>query len=119
MNDHLVEKLRKALLHAGATHSFGDVMCAMQRGTAQGWGTSEAALVTEVISYPQRRVGRIWLAAGSLAEVIDLAEGPVSDFAREEGCDAAEILGREGWARILEPRGWRKVAVLLRKELQA
>jgi len=38
----------------------------------------------------------------------------IETWARSEGCDSIEMIGRPGWERML---GWRKQAVVLRKAL--
>ena len=57
---------------------------------------------------------RIGLAGGDLDELLDI-EKDICDYARSQGFDSLEIIGRPGWERVLD--GYRRTAVLLRKEL--
>ncbi len=41
----------------------------------------------------------------------------IHSFARVHGCDEVEVCGRPGWERILEPEGYKKVSVVLRKPI--
>ena len=53
---------------------------------------------------------RIGLAGGDIYELLEF-----EIYARAEGFERLEIMGRPGWERVLE--GYEKVAVLMRKEL--
>ena len=57
---------------------------------------------------------RIGLAGGDLDELLDI-EKDICDYARSQGFDSLEIIGRPGWERVLD--GYRRTAILLRKEL--
>ena len=112
----LQDKIREALDIAG-THTLPDVIEAVQDRQAQAWGTENAAIVTEIVAYPQTRALRVWIAAGRLDDVLELFDGPVTEFGRAENCTVAEFVGRPGWERVMTPRGWEKVGIVMRKEL--
>ena len=57
---------------------------------------------------------RIGLAGGDLEELLDIEE-EICSYARTNGFTRVEIIGRPGWERMLY--GYRRTAVLLRKEL--
>ena len=57
---------------------------------------------------------RIGLAGGDLDELLDI-EQDICDYALSHDFDSIEIIGRPGWERVLQ--GYRRTAVLLRKEL--
>tara|TARA_R100000315_G_scaffold48802_1_gene23110 strand:- start:577 stop:864 length:288 start_codon:yes stop_codon:yes gene_type:complete len=57
---------------------------------------------------------RIGLAGGDIYELLEI-ETEIEIYARAEGFERLEIMGRPGWERVLE--GYEKVAVLMRKEL--
>jgi hypothetical protein len=57
---------------------------------------------------------RIGLAGGDLEELLDIEE-KICSYARINGFTSVEIIGRPGWERMLD--GYRRTAVLLRKEL--
>ncbi len=58
---------------------------------------------------------RTGLAGGDLSELRDI-EREIDLYARSFGYPFVEIVGRPGWERVLP--GYRRVAVVLRKELQ-
>tara|TARA_R110000796_G_scaffold251811_1_gene384093 strand:- start:790 stop:1140 length:351 start_codon:yes stop_codon:yes gene_type:complete len=57
---------------------------------------------------------RIGLAGGDLDELLDM-EKDICAYARSHDFDSIEIIGRPGWERALA--GYRRTAVLMRKEL--
>lgn len=61
----------------------------------------ESACVLEVRTYPARKVLHIWLAGGRLDELMDYLEH-ADNYARDMGCSAIEVEGRQGWSRVLE-----------------
>ena len=56
--------IEDALEYAQFSHTLEDVLRVVLAGDAQFWPESNAALVTEIIDYPQRRTLRFWLAGG-------------------------------------------------------
>lgn len=94
----LAPLLQQALDHGGNTHTIEDVKDMIVRGEAQFWPGDNAAVVSEIIRYPRKRVCNLWLASGDLAE-IDRIGACVSEWAAENGCDWLTLHGRPGWAR--------------------
>ena len=76
--------LLKALRTAGGTHTVGDVADMILRGAAQFFGDEKGACVTEVITYPRRRVLHVWLAFGELETCLGLIP-QMEEFARANG----------------------------------
>ena len=56
--------IEAALAHAHGTHTIDDVLKIIASGDAQFWAFKDAAIVTEIIRYPQKTVLRFWLAGG-------------------------------------------------------
>lgn len=96
------------------THEIGDVLEAIQEGRAQFWPDADAAVVTELVAYPRRKHCRCWLAGGSY-EGIRRIEERVIPWAKAEGCEVIEIIGRLGWRRRLGD--YREQAAVLVKEI--
>jgi hypothetical protein len=44
---------------------------------------------------------------GDLAELVDAMEPALCAFARAAGCDLIMGIGRKGWQRVCEKRGYR------------
>lgn len=82
------------------------------RGDVQLWHGSRYAGITEVLNYPKRRVVLVHLAGGELDAILDHFED-LETFARIVGATGIEVMGREGWARVLKNRGFEKAAVRL------
>lgn len=57
------------------------------------------------------RDANFWLAGGDMAEILDRMPG-VEAWARDLGCDRMTLIGRKGWARVLQPRGYRSIHML-------
>ena len=96
------------------THSMADVLGQVLRGDAQLWTDAEAAVVTEIVIYPRRKVLRAWLAGGAY-EGIRRIENQVVPWAKEYGCQEIQIVGRLGWRRRL--KDYRESAVTMTKEI--
>lgn len=104
-------QLAKAILN---THTMADVLDLVLRGDAQLWTDAEAAVVTEIVIYPRRKVLRAWLAGGAY-EGIRRIEDQVVPWAKEYGCQEIQIVGRLGWRRRL--KDYRESAVTMTKEI--
>jgi len=105
--------IEDALEYAGGSHTIQDVMLAVSEGKAQFFPLDKSAIVTEIVDYPQKAMCRIWLAGGDLDELVE-AEVALSAWAKTQGCDGMEIIGRRGWSRKLE--SYRESAVVLMKD---
>lgn len=107
--------IEDALEYAGGSHTLQDVMLAVSEGKAQFFPLDKSAIVTEIVDYPQKAMCRIWLAGGDLDELID-AEVALGAWAKTQGCDGMEIIGRRGWSRKLE--NYRESAVVLMRDFK-
>lgn len=92
--------LAPALAHAGHTHDERDLLAAIASGEMQLWPGRKAAIVTELVRYPQFDAARFFLAGGDLEELRAM-EPRLVDWARGQGCARVEIGGRSGWLRAL------------------
>ena len=97
--------LEAALEIGGSTHDLEHVFAAVTQGLAQLWVEGPCVIVTEVNDTPNETELHFWLAAGTLAEVIDLSN-KVIEWGREVGCTVATLSGRRGWAKALANEGW-------------
>jgi hypothetical protein len=99
--------------------SIDDVMLDVESGKAQAWVATEGtairgACVTQILGGSKAKQCFIRHCAGEGAsEWVDFV-GVIENWARLEGCDSIELIGREGWQRLL---GWERPAVVLRKGL--
>lgn len=110
------ERLEAALAYGGGTHTVEDVHAAIRAGAMQIWPGDNSVVVTEIISYPQKKVLHIFLAGGVLAELRDM-EPSVAQFARLNDCAGVSIAGRAGWTKALADLGYRETLRSLYKEV--
>jgi hypothetical protein len=108
--------LLKALRRAGDTHAIGDVADMILRGAVQFFGDEKGACLTEIVSYPRRKVLNVWLVFGELGHCLSL-QAEMDKFAREQGCSALMATGREGWLPFLNKQGWTKFGTVYAREL--
>lgn len=116
MTPELLDRLAKALDYSGGTHTIADVADLIERGDCKLWVGEGAAIVTQLIDEPQKRVCHFWLAAGELTAVVGLSR-KVLEWAKENGCARATLAGRWGWVRALASEGWAEELVLMGREV--
>ena len=98
---------------AGGTHTERDVIDFLFAGRCVLWANGESGVLCEIEDYPQMRVCRYWAAGGSLEGLLPMQEA-IEAWARAQGCQRMEILGRAGWARQL---GYDRRGAWMTKEL--
>jgi hypothetical protein len=108
------ERLAKAL--EGGFYSMDDVLKAIAEGRAQFWPGKNAAMVTEIHTYPSETVLQVWLGAGDMEELLLMAPG-IESWARLNGCTAVIVEGRQGWSKILKEKGYAPFSVSCKKVL--
>jgi hypothetical protein len=87
-------------------------------GRVQLWRSENAAMITELKTYPTGAKDiHALIAAGDLEEIIEVITPEAEEWARQQGCTAALVESREGWARALKPSGYRTHQLIVRKEL--
>lgn len=87
-------------------------------GTVKFWRSANAALLTEIKTYPTGATDiHVVISAGDMREVIEILRPRAEQFGRENGCIAATVESREGWARALKPHGYQAFQLTVRKEL--
>jgi hypothetical protein len=109
--------LEAALARAGGTHDIGDVARLVGEGRAHFWPGRRCAVVTEFYDYPRLRACNLWLLGGELKELLAMRPA-IEAWAKAQGC--TRMLGggpRRGWARVLEPLGYRSGWIIYRKDL--
>lgn len=112
-----ISRLEKALRLAGGTHSVADVIEAARMGRARVWEREDTIVVTEMINYPRKRVVRCWLCAGALDNVVALVRGDIEAWAREQGANSVEAIGRPGWRDAAQAHGFKVTAHIYEKDL--
>lgn len=87
-------------------------------GQAQIWFGDNAAIVTEIRTYPTgASVIHGLVAAGELNEIVGTLIPKAEAWAKSAGCIMAIIESRSGWVRKLKRAGYEIHQTALRKEL--
>ena len=110
--------IEAALAYAGGTHTFEDVVRAVEAGDAQFWPAPNSCVVTQIDDAPSRKVLHFFLAAGDGGELKAMEPGLLA-WGRDNGCTLARLVGRKGWERSFLPDlGWhRSEHIIMEKEL--
>lgn len=102
----LVEKfVEDAVRHAGGRFTAEDIRKFCLNGQMQLWlvlddGQATAVVLTEIVNYPQKKSCRIvGLAGHNMHKWLNLRIH-IDEWAKRNGCQKMEIIGREGWARL-------------------
>lgn len=93
-----------------------DLLADLISGQAQLWPGEGAAMVTQCVDDADGRCLHVWLAGGSLSEIMRMRPG-VEAWARRRGCARVTIDGRAGWGRVLRPFGYAQVGCELQRRL--
>ena len=99
-----------------------DIFDLVAEGRMQLWivvkdKESIAALVTQIITYPQKRVLRLVSLAGEgIQEFIHFLDTIVLSFAIQKGCTALELWGRKGWKKLLPE--WKSEYIVYTKDIR-
>jgi|TARA_R110000796_G_scaffold101324_1_gene210036 hypothetical protein len=67
----------------------------------------KGALVTRIEDYPLKKmINYLYIGGDDLKEWHKDMLAIVEKFAREQGCEGMELVGRKGWDRFLKDCGW-------------
>ena len=108
--------IEAALEYSGGTHEFEDIYNEVMRNNMQLWPREDACAVTQIITYPRKKVLHIFLAGGRMETIVDM-DKDADDFAKRQGCSALSIAGRRGWGKILASNGYEPSFVTLGRDL--
>lgn len=117
--------IKRALDHANNEFTIGDFQQMCIDRIVQLWLISKdnrvvGAITTEIVIYPQCKHCRVITLAGSnFAEWVELADSTLSEWARNQGCNAIESYVRKGLVPKMEPFGYKHKHCVLVKELDA
>lgn len=112
-NRHHIEA---ALEYSGGTHSFDDVKAAIIAGKMQLWYGPDGCAVTEIIQYPAKRVLHVFLASGTMEQILDMLDSALA-WGMAQGCVSMTISGRKGWERVLAPHGFKPLLVTMERPI--
>lgn len=88
-------------------------------GGVQVWSVGDnqrilMVLLTQIAIFPQRRVLEIFWAAGQglFVDAQELIDATMDLFAKKENCSRIDVIGRDGWDRVLKERGFKRSAII-------
>lgn len=115
---NIIEANRKhieaALEYGGGTHTFDDVAAMILDGRLQLWPGPRGCAVTEIISYPRKKVLHCFLAGGEMDQILDMIESAIA-WGKTQGCTSLTLSGRMGWQRVLDKHGFKPVMVTMER----
>ena len=114
----LLEKVKE---HTEGELETDDFLEPLTHGDMQLWMATEesdvrAVMVTQIITYPQKRVLRIISLAGEDFEEIRSFQEMIEGFAVKLECTALEMWGRKGWKKLLPD--WKDTYIVYTKDLK-
>jgi hypothetical protein len=106
--------IEAALDHGGNTHTFEDIKKMILEGRLQIWPGKKGCAVTEIITYPRKKVLHVFLYGGELDEAVDMIDSAEA-WGRAQGCSGLTLSGRMGWQRALAEHGFKPVLITLER----
>lgn len=108
--------IQAALDEGGNTHEFENIADGVLKGYYHFWPADRCCAITEIVTYPNRKVLHIFLAAGDKDQIVEM-NASAEEFAKIMGCNALSIAGRRGWVRELKDHGYKELLTTVVKEL--
>lgn len=106
-----------ALEYSQGTHTVDDVIAQIISGELQLWPGQDSVVITQIITYPRKKVLHIFLAGGNQKELKEM-DPYVVQWAKDQGCTALTFTGRLGWARSeMRDIGFELTHVMMSKEI--
>lgn len=80
----------------------------------------ELVVITQLALYPAIKTLQIMFAIGEgvLEESIDLLDATLEKYAAMYECSKIEVVGRDGWVKLLGPRGFTRRFVVLERDVK-
>lgn len=107
-----------AIATSAGFETVEDVENLVAKGSYQVFFGDNCVAITEICDYLQRKVLVVQHGGGDLDELLDVLEPRMAGWAQEQDCDAIMGLGRRGWERVTEKRGYRLAYVAMIKDLR-
>jgi S-adenosylhomocysteine hydrolase len=109
--------IEAALAQSNGFETIEDVEASIDDGSYQFWAGEKSAAITEVVRYAKRKALNVVHGGGDLTELLDDLEPQMCRHAKRVGCDTIMGVGRMGWKRVCEPRGYRLAWVTMMKDI--
>lgn len=109
--------IEAALEYSQGTHTADDVLQQISTGELQLWPGQDSVVITQIITYPRKKVLHIFLAGGNQKELKEM-DPYVVQWAKDQGCTALTFTGRLGWSRSeMRDIGFKQTHVMMSKEI--
>lgn len=109
------EAMLAAIAETKGTHTEDDILTGLVAGSYKLWRKGASGIVTDFSIYPRMKVINVFLAGGSLADILAL-QTEIENYGRKMGCHRATFLAvRDGWQRTVS--GIQKLGLCLYKDL--
>lgn len=109
--------IEAALEYSQGTHTADDVLEQISTGELQLWPGQDSVVITQIITFPRKKVLHIFLAGGNQKELKEM-DPYVVQWAKDQGCTALTFTGRLGWARSeMRDIGFELTHVMMSKEI--
>lgn len=113
----LQSHIEAALEYSQGTHTADDVLEQISTGELQLWPGQNSVVVTQIITFPRKKVLHIFLAGGNQKELKEM-DPYVVQWAKDQGCTALTFTGRLGWSRSeMRDIGFKQTHVMMSKEI--
>ena len=104
--DQVAPLLEKVKEHSEGEAEPDDFLEALTHGDMQLWIATEdsnmhSAMITQIVTYPQKQILRVISIAGSDFKRLYEFNDMIESFAIRSGCSGMELWGRKGWKKLL------------------
>ena len=100
------DKLAKAIREGGDLYTIDQILTAIAESRMQSFAEGNTWAITEVNTFPNRKVVTIAYVVGDLKDA-ELLHDRVIEFAKSVGATMVKAFGRVGWAGDAKKNGWR------------
>ena len=103
-------------------HSPGDFLSLILEEKAQLWvgrlhGKIEAAAITDILQFPNKRYARVSVGMGENPHDIKEFIDDFEQWAKENGCQGVQSEMRPGFKTPFHFAGWKQTHILMEKEI--
>ena len=119
--DQVAPLLEKVKEHSEGEAEPDDFLEALTHGDMQLWIATEdsnmlSAMITQIVTYPQKQILRVISIAGSDFKRLYEFNDMIESFAIRSGCSGRELWGRKGWKKLLPD--WESNYIVYSKDLK-
>ena len=91
--------IEKAATVLNGTHTADDIRAGIENCEYHLWPGERSFVLTQIIIYPRKKALHIFLAGGDLSEIMPRKQ-QMEDWARVQGCNLLQAVGRKGWDKF-------------------